>query len=238
MGIIRDSFVIYRDWAEGISELSPKNRLACYDALMQFGLTGQFPEDIKNETVRALLKSFKREMQNNIARYMASVENGKKGGRPKKNQEIEENQDDLDKTQENLEKPRKTQENLSEPTHNLNVNDNVNVYVNDNKLDKKEEIIENKNKNACVCVRERFSSFFNYHKNNKFSDKAKLIIDVLEELEQKDNFKFKGKVYTNEQLRQRINSFKQEQFEKLISCMAFSEDIENEPLYITATILS
>ena len=55
MGIIRDSFVIYRDWAEGISELSPKNRLACYDALMQFGLTGQFPEDIKNETVRAIL---------------------------------------------------------------------------------------------------------------------------------------------------------------------------------------
>jgi len=82
-----------------------------------------------------MIISFSTGMENNILRYNASVENGKKGGRPKKSQ-VQEEIENLEKpseTQENLEKPSnnldESKTNLDKPNHNLNVNDNVNVNV-------------------------------------------------------------------------------------------------------------
>lgn len=120
--MIRDSFVVLKTWGEAIKALPQEYRLECYEALFQYGLTGEIPEGI-SPIANALLISFSRGMENSIARYHASVENGKKGGRPKKEPSPE---------IKNLEKPRKTQENLEEPNQNLNVNENVNVNVNDN----------------------------------------------------------------------------------------------------------
>lgn len=126
MGIIRDSFVIFKNWAEAINALPEENQLETYKALAEYGLKGEMPQDI-SPVSKAMLISFSVSMESNIAKYNASVENGKLGGRPPKDK-------NQNKPNENLEEPNQTQENLKEPTRNLNVNvnDNVNVNVNDN----------------------------------------------------------------------------------------------------------
>jgi preprotein translocase subunit SecD len=153
MGIIRDSFVILKNWAAAIEELPEEYQLETYKALMSYGLTGQMPENL-SAIARAMLVSFSVSMENNISRYNASVENGKKGGRPKKeepkNDTFEAEKDtETQETKRNLEKPRKTYNNLEEPNPNLNVNDNDNVNVNVFKVSKKEsKEIDLKNNNT------------------------------------------------------------------------------------------
>lgn len=119
MGIIRDSFIIFKNWADAINTLPEEYQLEAYKSLVAYGTTGQIPDDISQVT-KALLISFSVGMENSICRYTASVNNGKLGGRPPKNKEKSE-------TQGNLEKPSITQDNLDEPTRNLNVNVNNNV---------------------------------------------------------------------------------------------------------------
>ena len=38
MGIIRDSFVIFKNWAEAINALPEENQLETYKALVSYGL--------------------------------------------------------------------------------------------------------------------------------------------------------------------------------------------------------
>lgn len=128
MGIIRDSFVILKNWAEAIGALPEEYQLETYKALMQYGLNGEIPQEI-SPVAKAMLISFSKGMENNILRYKASVENGKLGGRPKKSEDLEEpseTKENPNKPNHNLEKPSETQPNLDEPNPNLNVNDNVN----------------------------------------------------------------------------------------------------------------
>lgn len=117
MGIIRDSFIIFKNWSDAINALPEEYQLEAYKSLVYYGTTGDMPNDISPVT-KAILISFSVGMENSICRYNASVENGKKGGRPKKIS--------VEETQQNLEKPRKTQTNPEKPNHNLNVNVNVN----------------------------------------------------------------------------------------------------------------
>ena len=117
MGIIRDSFVMFKNWAEAIEALPEEYQLETYKAVVSYGLNGEIPQNL-SAVSKAMLISFSKGMENSILRYNASVENGKKGGRPKK-ENLDITEDNQTITQENLEKPSKTQENLDEPNHNL-----------------------------------------------------------------------------------------------------------------------
>ncbi len=138
MGIIRDSFVMFKNWSDAINALPEEYQLECYKAVVSFGINGVMPEGL-SPVATAMLISFSKGMENNIARYNASVENGKKGGRPPKNENLEKPRE----TQENLDEPSKENKNLDKPNHNLNVNVNDNVNVNNNikeeEKEKKEE---------------------------------------------------------------------------------------------------
>ena len=134
MGIIRDSFVMFKNWTDAINALPEEYQLETYKAVVAYGINGEIPQNL-SPIANAMLISFSKGMENSIARYNASVENGKKGGRPPKN----ENPAEENKTQENLEKPNITQQNQEQPSNNLNVNDNGNVSVNGN-------VNENENK--------------------------------------------------------------------------------------------
>ena len=79
----RDSFVIFKNWVDAIDTLPEENRYETFKALADYGLSGQMPENISQIT-RALLCSFSAGVERNLERYQANVENGKKGGRPKK----------------------------------------------------------------------------------------------------------------------------------------------------------
>lgn len=266
MGIIRDSFVIFKNWAEAINALPEENQLETYKALVSYGLNGTIPKDI-SPIANAMLISFSTGMENNILRYNASVENGKKGGRPPKNKQeiIEETQQNLDIQNENLEKPSETQQNLEEPNHNLNVNDNVNVIdnvndnVNDIELVKKNKKIK-KNifedyDSARVCERvpirsdverapyiRHYAEFFDYCFSDKFRDAAYEVIDTLieakEQSKSEEGLKFYHEVYDFYTYIDKMSHIDCDKFRSILTQIALNETIEYRPIYILGCLLT
>lgn len=125
MGLIRDSFIIFKNWTDAINELPEEYQLETYKALIKYGTTGEMPEDISPVT-KAMLVSFSVSMEKSICRYNSAVENGKLGGRPRRN----ETEDNRAETQNNPTKPNETEDNRADEIENLNDNVNVNDKVN------------------------------------------------------------------------------------------------------------
>ena len=91
---------------------------------------------------KALLTAMIPTIDNANKRYVASVENGKKGGRPKKNKEVvQEIKENLEKPKQNLNKPSR---NLKEPNPNPYVS--VSVSVSDTDTLIKDKKIKEKDK--------------------------------------------------------------------------------------------
>ena len=100
----RDSFIFYRSFSECIRELDPDVRRDCYEALIDYALDGIEPD--AEGVVQAMFRAFKPQIDANNKRY----ENGKRGGRPKINQNV------------TKEKPNDNQ-NVTELKPNVNVNE-------------------------------------------------------------------------------------------------------------------
>lgn len=98
----KTSFVFYKTYYDAIKELDTDSQVQMYDAIMQYALYGNEIE--LDNHLKPIFVLIKVGLDNANKRYEASVNNGKKGGRPKK----------------------ETQKNLEKPNQNLNVNDNVN----------------------------------------------------------------------------------------------------------------
>lgn len=76
----RDSFVFYRSFKESIRKMTPEQRLACLDAIIDYALDDEETDD---GVAFAILEMAKPIIDKNNKRY----ENGKSGGRkPKQNQ--------------------------------------------------------------------------------------------------------------------------------------------------------
>ena len=85
----RESFIICKHWLDAINAMPEEYQLELYRALGEYGLTGKIPQDC-SPVARGILTAFSKEMDNNIKRYQASIDNGKLGGRPKKTAQSEE----------------------------------------------------------------------------------------------------------------------------------------------------
>ena len=132
----RTSFVFYDGFYEAIQELeTAEEKVELLDAICTYEFTGEIPE--MSYACRVAFKVIKKSLDTANNRYLASVENGKKGGRPKKEENLTEpnktynNLGEPNKTYNNLGEPNKTYNNLGEPTgtqgnHNDNVNGNGN----------------------------------------------------------------------------------------------------------------
>ena len=172
MGIIRDSFVIFKNWADAINTLPEEYQLETYKAVVAYGTSGEIPQDI-SPIAKAMLISFSKGMENSLAKYVASVENGKKGGRPKREQPDQEN--------ENPEKPSETQNSPTEPTSNLNVTDtvteNVNVFS---------QLIKNAPARVSEKTREQREPYVNKFENlwrfGYSPEKGKLLFEIIDTL--------------------------------------------------------
>lgn len=208
MGIIRDSFVMFKNWTDAINALPEEYQLETYKAVVAYGINGEIPQNL-SPIANAMLISFSKGMENSIARYNASVENGKKGGRPPKN----ENPAEENKTQENLEKPNLTQENQEQPSNNLNVNDNVNVgvngnvNVNENKKNNLKESMKVRDISAgagvCVCDTTKKYKLESYEQiMNDFGVEHFGLRDALFEFIR--HCQLNGRMVTNEKLKQLI----------------------------------
>ena len=131
---MRDSFVFYKSFAKGIKCLSDADRLKIYDAIVSYALDGDALE--LDGVAECIFELIKPQIDANQKKY----EDGKKGGRPKKEENGKNHSFENKKTSgfENK-KP-----NVNE---NENVNENVNVNENDNVC-----FLKNRNKNLDECV--------------------------------------------------------------------------------------
>lgn len=104
---MKESFIFYRSFYEAIKDLDDKKRLKMFDSITKMALENEEIENLKG-ICKQLFILIKPQITANNKRY----EDGKKGGRPKK-----------EKTTGFFEK---------KPNENVNVNDNENENVNVN----------------------------------------------------------------------------------------------------------
>ena len=76
--------VFLPSYYEAIENLPDDERLCVYDAVIRYGLYGEIIE--MSPIAKSLFTLIKPVIDSSQNRYCASTENGKKGGRPKKNQ--------------------------------------------------------------------------------------------------------------------------------------------------------
>lgn len=115
-----DSFVIYRSYVESARKLPEDKQLDFYNWLIDFALDDIEPDfSAESPEMRFALDlvfgQIKESVSASIKRYEACVENGKKGGAPRGNQNAKK-------------QPKKQPDNQpkKQPKNNLNKNDNVN----------------------------------------------------------------------------------------------------------------
>lgn len=137
----KDGFIFYKSFYDSINALDESMQLEVYKVLAEYGLTGEMGDDL-SPIAKALLTAMIPTIDNANKRYVASVENGKKGGRPKKNKEVvQEIKENLEKPKQNLNKPSR---NLKEPNPNPYVS--VSVSVSDTDTLIKDKKIKEKDK--------------------------------------------------------------------------------------------
>lgn len=79
---MRHSLIFLPSYKDSIRPLDDENRLLMYDALVDYAVDGIEPD--LPLLLNALFLSFKPIIDNGIKKYDAAAENGKKGGRPRK----------------------------------------------------------------------------------------------------------------------------------------------------------
>lgn len=133
----QESSVFFTSWLEAIEELDEKDQLAAFKAITKYQAYHEEAE--VSGAPKAVFMMAKPIIDSQFQKRMASMENGKKGGRPKTAQSCEEQEDKADnqgkKPKENLKKPSN---NLEKPKPNLNAN--VNKNWNENKNNEKKNI--------------------------------------------------------------------------------------------------
>ena len=254
MGIIRDSFVIFSNWDTAIRQAPEDKQLELYRALMDFAKTGELPENISWEA-SMFLTTLKENMERTVSRYAASVENGKKGGRPRdenpseealKKREYREERQTKDKPKTNLDKPDKPNAKRT----NLNDNVNVNVNVNDNNYKLVNKIYNNHEraredanfevfKNQYL---ERFEEFFEYTKIDKFANAGHEVINCMAvakiQAGSEEQLRFNSKIINAEDFDALISKINNDKFCSIVSSVVFKEDIQNREYYILGCIFA
>ena len=81
---MRHNLIFMPSYKDSIRPLDDENRLLMYDALVDYAVDGIEPN--LPPLLNALFLAFKPIIDNGISNYDAAVENGKKGGAPKGNQ--------------------------------------------------------------------------------------------------------------------------------------------------------
>lgn len=145
---LRNSFIFYSSYYEAISGLPEKEQGKIYKAIIEYAIARKEPTEltIAGKMCFTLIKPT---IDSALARYDASVENGKLGGRPKSKSSENKN---LEKTQQ---QPIKNQnETQQEPNQNLNYNYNYNLNYNK----EREKNIKEENSLSLIKFKEAFPS--------------------------------------------------------------------------------
>lgn len=129
-----DSFVFYRSFYNAVKLLPKDEQLGFFFSVCDFAFDEKEPE-LSGDMQEAMFALMRPNISASVGRYISSVENGKKGGAPKGNQNAKKQpKNNLKTTQENnLKQPKKTTQNNPDKTtqNNLNKNINKNIFISD-----------------------------------------------------------------------------------------------------------
>lgn len=267
MGIIRDSFVIFASWDNAIRVAPDDVQLELYHAVMDWAKTGAKPDGLSWQA-EMLMKSIERDMEGNIAKYNAAVENGKRGGNPnfKKGQSnpyynsekiTEDNLNNLDNPDITEDNQKITQDNPDITQHNLDITkdnrditlyDNDNVYVYVNKLVK-----ENKNNKLINQVRthaytheslisylkEKFNLLYSFYPSHS-SDIDFLLNEMAGLIAEADTgpLKFNNHSFTGEEMAAIIDEISVDELPGLVNSLIHNSGLKNKTLYILGGLLN
>ncbi len=95
--------IILRSYYESIAELDNDDRLTILDAIMQYGLEGTLPTFAK-KYLNSIWIAIKPNIDNGLNRRQKSIDNGKKGGRPKTSKPVEPTKQIITETKESVSK--------------------------------------------------------------------------------------------------------------------------------------
>lgn len=123
----RNTFIFYKSFLDSINELTDDLQFELFKAIANYGIYGEIQSDA-SPVCKALMVSFKPVIDSANKSYDTKVENGRRGGRPKKSehqQEIE-NRNETEKNRIKTEKNRtitennltETEKNRKKPNHN------------------------------------------------------------------------------------------------------------------------
>lgn len=224
----KDGFIFYKSFYDSINALDESMQLEVYKALAEYGLTGEMRDDLSPIT-KALLTAMIPTIDNANKRYVASVENGKKGGRPKKNKEVvQEIKENLEEPSHNLEKPK---QNLKEPNPNPYVS--VSVSVSDTDTLIKDKKIKEKDKTEEQVPRLNYITECLLKKDLILEDEVSFVDDLVNTYQQSFNgidinckCEYILKKMKTKHLKNRMNYFKSA-FEKNIY-----QDFQKESNYV------
>lgn len=96
-----NSFVFQKSYMEAIELLDESMQLEAYKAIIHYALNDELPENANN-LVKAIFTMAKPVIDANLKNYNARIENGKRGGRPKRESEPA-NNEEIAKNTENIE---------------------------------------------------------------------------------------------------------------------------------------
>lgn len=140
--VSRKSFVFFASFRDSIEALPSEYRYEMCAAIYNYALYSEMPE-FSNSLLMPAFLAMKPNIDASNQRYDKCVENGKKGGRPKK---------PGNNQSETKEEPKKNQsETKEEPTHNLNKDKNRDMDI-DKDLD------EDRERDACQRVADMFNA--------------------------------------------------------------------------------
>jgi len=147
----RNGFIFLKTFNESIEDLDSQDRCLMYEAIISYGLYGEEPELTKGY-LKSLWKLISSTIDVTSKKYDASVENGKKGGRPRKPN------NNLTETQE---KPNNNPtETLKEKKIELNKIELNKIELNENKIELN-EIEENKIELNDNKIKEKYYGYIN-----------------------------------------------------------------------------
>lgn len=124
---MQESFIFYDSFRDVGKDMEEKSRLAFYEAIIDYGLTGELDVTNLPSEIKLLFKLIKPQIDANVKRR----KDGKKGGRPSKKSENVEKSDEKtsDIEEENYEKTtgfKNKNHRFQNKKPNVNVNGNVN----------------------------------------------------------------------------------------------------------------
>ena len=230
--MLRASFIFYSSYYEAISELPEEEQGLIYKAIIDYAIAKKEPQTL-TPAGKMCFKLIRPTIDAALKRYDASVQNGRSGGRPR-SQNQDKPSENLPQTQQ--EPKQNPEETKGKPSENLNIDI-------DKDIDK--DIDMYVNNNVRVCDREPYMKFFDelfdFYKEGKFYNAAVEIIDAMigARITAIDGgFKFKNRTWFEKDLLKVYCNIDNEKFRKIVTQLAFNQEIEDRPRYIMGCIFT